>query len=100
MVKHIVSRGREAARVVLVLIMCIGAIGVPVCKLTCSIEPAKALWAHHEHPSDATKQAMEVAFARDDRRRLLCMLSSAGICLAGAVGFCILTFALRGTRTI
>ena len=100
MVAPIVSRRREATRVLLVLAVCLGALGVPLCKFADSIEPAVALLAHSQSPSDATKQAVEVAFANDDRRRMLCMLSSAGLCLAAAVGFCIVTFALRGKRTI
>ncbi len=100
MVKPFVSRGLRVARILLVPVMCIGALGVPVCKLSDSIEPMRALGAHHDNPSEATRQAMEDAFARDHQRRTACMSGSASIFLIAAVGIFFITLSLRGTPTI
>jgi hypothetical protein len=95
MVKPIVRRSLQLARALFVIVMIIGALGVPVCKLSDSIEPMRAYSAYRENPLDATRHAMEEAYARDSRRRATCMSASAMIVVIAAAGFIGVTVALR-----
>ena len=99
MVKPIVTRGLRLARVLFVIVMIIGALGVPFFKMGDSIEPIRAYAAYHKSPSDVTRRAFEDANARDVQRRVRLMSVSAMIFGAAAVGVLGVTVALR-TQTI
>ena len=86
-------------RVVLLLGICFSLIGMYAAKVGTRIEPFRALRAHVERPSETTQRALDEAFARDRRYRLV-GVSAFGVLLLVSVGGLIAIERRLHSRTI
>ena len=89
------TRALIAIRFVLLLVVCLSAFGVVFAKMSCGVEPSRALRAHAEHPSPATEAAVEQVFALEHQRRQAGMSFFQNIFLASLAGAGVITVFLR-----
>ncbi len=89
------TRALIAMRVVLVVVVCVSAFGVVFAKMTCGIEPSRALSAHIERPSAETEAAVERAFVQERHRRHAGMSFFQNIFFASLAGASVITVVLR-----